>query len=78
MSVITKYYIDKEERNVLHTIDRRKANRIGHILSKNSLLQHVIEVWIEESVKVTGIRERRRKQLLESLNEMKRYWKVKA
>jgi hypothetical protein len=27
---------------------------------------------------VTGIRERRREQLLENLNEMRRYWKMKA
>jgi len=47
-------------------------------LNKNCLPQHVIEEYIEESVKVTGIRERRRKQLLENLNEMRRHWKVKA
>jgi hypothetical protein len=33
----------KEERNILHTIKRRKANWIGHILRKNWLLKHVIE-----------------------------------
>jgi hypothetical protein len=33
----------KEERNVLHTIKRRKTNRIGHILRRNCLLEHVIE-----------------------------------
>jgi len=46
---------DKEERNILHTIDRRKANWIGHILNQNCLLQHVTEEYIEERVKVTGI-----------------------
>jgi hypothetical protein len=32
-----------EEKNVLHTIRRRKANRIGHILHRNCLLKHIIE-----------------------------------
>jgi hypothetical protein len=30
----------KEERNILHTIGRRKANWIGHILGRNCLLSH--------------------------------------
>jgi hypothetical protein len=30
----------KEERNILHTIKRRKANWIGHILRTNCLLKH--------------------------------------
>ena len=33
----------KEERNIQHTINRRKGNWIGHILSRNCLLKHVIE-----------------------------------
>jgi hypothetical protein len=33
----------KEERNIVHTIKRRKANWIGHILRRNCLLIHVIE-----------------------------------
>jgi hypothetical protein len=33
----------KEERNILHTIKRRKANWIGHILRKNCFLKHLIE-----------------------------------
>jgi hypothetical protein len=37
----------KEERNILHTIRRRKANWIGHILRKNCLLKHVIEGNLE-------------------------------
>jgi hypothetical protein len=31
----------KEERNILHTIKRRKANWIGHILRRNCLIKHV-------------------------------------
>jgi hypothetical protein len=33
----------KEERNILHTIRRRKANWIGHIFHRNCLLSHIIE-----------------------------------
>jgi hypothetical protein len=33
----------KEERNILHTVPRRKANWIGHILCRNCLLKHIIE-----------------------------------
>jgi hypothetical protein len=37
----------KEEMNFLHTIKRRKANWIGHILRRNCLLKHVIEGKLE-------------------------------
>jgi hypothetical protein len=37
----------KEERNILHTIRRRKANWIGHILRRNCLLKHVTEGKLE-------------------------------
>jgi len=33
----------KGQRNILHEISKRKANWIGHILSRNYLLQRVIE-----------------------------------
>ena len=52
----------KEERKVVHTINRRKANWVGHILRRNCLLKHVIEGKIEE---VTERRGRRRKQLMD-------------
>jgi hypothetical protein len=63
----------KEERNVLHTIRRRKANWIGHILRRNWLLSHIIEG------KIRGIRRRgrRHKQFLDDLKEARRYWKLK-
>ena len=32
-----------EQRNILHTISKRKANWIGHILSRNCLIRQVIE-----------------------------------
>jgi hypothetical protein len=37
----------KEDRNILHTIKRRKANWIGHILHRNRLLKHITEGTIE-------------------------------
>jgi replicative superfamily II helicase len=37
----------KEERNILQTI-RRKANWIGHIVSRNCLLKHIIEGKVRE------------------------------
>jgi hypothetical protein len=37
----------KEQRNILHEISKRKANRIGQILRRNTLLQRVIEVKIK-------------------------------
>ena len=32
-----------EERNIVNTTNRRKANRIGHILNRSYILKHVIE-----------------------------------
>jgi hypothetical protein len=67
----------KEGRYILHTINRRKANWIGHILRRNCLLKHVMERKIEGWIKVTGRRGRRRKQLLDDLKEKRGYWKLK-
>jgi hypothetical protein len=62
----------KEERNIVHTIKRRKANWIGHILRGNCLLKHVIE----ENMEGTRRRGRRRKHLLDDLKEKRRYWNL--
>jgi hypothetical protein len=67
----------KEERNIVHTIKRRKANWIGHILRRNCLLKHVIEGKLQGRIEMTGRRGRRRKQLLDDLKEKKSYWKLK-
>ena len=61
----------KEERNVLRTIKRRNVKCIGHILRRNCLLKHVIEEKIEGKIEGTIRRERRRKQLLNDLEETK-------
>ena len=46
----------KEERNVLRTIKRRKANWIGHILRRSCLLEHVSEGKVEGRIQATGRR----------------------
>jgi len=38
----------KLERNILHTINRRKDNWSGHFLRRNYLLKHVIERYKEQ------------------------------
>jgi len=60
-----------EERNVLQTIKRRKANWIGHIVRWNCLIKQVIEGQIEGRILVTGRRARRIKQLLDDLRVMR-------
>jgi hypothetical protein len=47
---------DKEQRNILHEIHKRKMKRIGHILRRNCLLQRVIEGKIQGGggIEVTG------------------------
>ena len=44
----------QEERNILHTIKRRKADLISHILHRNCLLKHVTAAKIEGWLEVTG------------------------
>jgi len=59
----------REERNILHTVKRRKANWIGHILCRNCLIEHVIEGTVEGRITVTRRRGRRRKELLDNLKK---------
>ena len=54
----------KKERNILHTVNRRKANWIGQALRRNCLIKHVTEGKIEGRIEVMGRRGRRGKQLL--------------
>ena len=61
----------KEERNIIHTVKRRKANWIGHILRRNCLLKHNIEGKIKGEMR--GRRGRRRKQILDDIKYMRRY-----
>ena len=46
----------KEERNILLTIYRRKANCTEHILRRNCLLKHVFDRKVIERIKVMGRR----------------------
>jgi hypothetical protein len=43
-------------RDIVHTIKRRKANWIGHILRRNCLLKHGIEGKFERRIEMTGRR----------------------
>jgi hypothetical protein len=61
----------EEERNILRVSRGRKANCIGHILSRNGLLKDVTEGKIKGRIEVTGRRGRRRKQLQYDLRKRK-------
>ena len=63
----------KEQMNILHEISKLKANRIGHILRRNCLLQRVNEGKIKGGIEVTGRRGRRRKKLPNDLKERRGY-----
>ena len=66
----------KEDMNILHTVKRRKADSIGHILRRNCLLEHVIQGKIQRRLEVTRGQGRRRKHALDDLMEMRAYWKL--
>jgi hypothetical protein len=59
--------------NILHEISKRKANWIGHILCRNSLLRQIIEEKVKRGKEVTGRRGIRRRKLLHDLKERRRY-----
>jgi hypothetical protein len=44
----------KEERNILHTMKRRKTNWICYVLHRNCLLKHIIEGKKEGRIEVVG------------------------
>jgi hypothetical protein len=67
----------KEQRNILHEICKRRADRIGHILRRNCLLQQVIEGEIKGEIEVRGRRGRRRRKLLDDLKERRGYSHLK-
>jgi hypothetical protein len=67
----------KEQRNILHEISKRKANRIGHILRRNCLLQGVIEGKVKGGIEVIGRRGRKRRKLLDDLKERRGYSHLK-
>jgi hypothetical protein len=67
----------KEQRNILHEISKRKANWIGHILRRSCFLRQVIEGKIKGGIEVTERRGRRRRKLLDDLNERRGYSHLK-
>jgi hypothetical protein len=66
-----------EQRNILHEIRKRKATWIGHILCRNCLLKQVIKGKMKGEMEVTRRRGRRRKKLLDDLNEKRGYCHLK-
>ena len=61
------FYGVKDERNIVHTAERKNANCLGHSWRRNCLIKQVIEGKIKGEVEVTGRRGRRGKQLLDEL-----------
>jgi hypothetical protein len=67
----------KEKRNIVHTVKRRKANWICHILRRKCLVKHFIEGKVEGRIEVMRRRRRRHMQLLGNLKETREYWTLK-
>jgi hypothetical protein len=61
----------EKERSILHLIERRKSNWIGHMLLRNRLLKQVMEGKIEG----TRRQGRRCKKLVKSLREKEKILK---
>ena len=66
-----------EQRNILHEIQKQKANWIGHILRRNCLLKQVIDGKIKGEMDVTRRRGRSRKKLLDDLKDRRGYSHLK-
>ena len=62
-------HIVKEEKDILHTLKRKKTKGIGHSLCGICLLKHIIKIKTEE----TGRRGRRPKKLVGNLKETRKY-----
>jgi hypothetical protein len=67
----------KEQRNILHEIRKRKANRIGHILRRNCILQQVTEGKIQGRIEVRERQGRKRTKLLDDFKEGRGYSHLK-
>jgi hypothetical protein len=74
---VKKLHRVREERNILCTVNRRKANWIGHILCGNCLLKHATEGKIEGRLEVMGRQGRKCKQLLDDLKKKRGCWILK-
>ena len=67
----------KEQRNILREISKRKANCIGHIWHRNCLLLRVIEGMIKGGIEATGRRGRKRRNLLDDLEDRRGYSRLR-
>jgi hypothetical protein len=67
----------REQRNILHEINKRKANWIGHILHRNCLPQQVVKGKIKGGIELTGRRGRRSRKILDELKERRGYSHLK-
>jgi hypothetical protein len=76
--LILEVYGAKEQRNILREIKKKqKANWIGHIMHRNSLLQQVIEGKIKGVIEVKGRCGRRCRKLVDDLKERRGYSHLK-
>ena len=66
-----------EQRNILYTIRKRKANWFGHISRRNCLLKRVIEGKIKGEIEAIRRQGRRRKKLLDDLKDSRGYCHLK-
>ena len=66
-----------KDRNIPHAIKRLEAACIAHILRRNCLPTQVLGGKIEGRIDVKVRRWRRRKQLLDDLQETIGYWTLK-
>ena len=67
----------REERSILCTLTRRKANWIGSIWCRSGHLKHFIEGKLEIGTEGTETQGRVRKRLLDGLKGRGGYWKLK-
>jgi hypothetical protein len=67
-----KYYKESRRREISYIQKREERMRwIFHILGRNCLLKDIIKKMMERGIEVTGRRGKRRKQLLDTVNETK-------
>jgi hypothetical protein len=65
------------EKAIPHKIERRDADRIGHMLQNDCFLKHIVEGEREGGLEVAGTQVRRHTQLLEDLKLTRKYWELK-
>jgi hypothetical protein len=66
-----------EQKNILHEIQKRKTNLIGHILHRNCLLKHVIKGKVRGEMELKRRLGRRCKKLLYDLRDRREYSHLK-